>query len=225
MTSSAAPPPEIQSRPEQDLVPISALNHYLFCDRRCALIHTEGIFPVNHFVAEGNRIHERVDEPGLVTRRGCRSVRALSLYSERLGLSGRADLVEFWPAGNHEEPRPVDYKRGPRKSWDNDQVQLCAQGLCLEEMFKTPVFEGSIYHAQSRRRTVVQFTPALRALTERTVERVRQLLASGEIPRAVYRPRCHGCSLEPVCLPQETGLSDRYTRYLREVFRPGKERL
>lgn len=206
---------------ERLLVPISALNHYLFCDRRCALIHIEGVFPTNEFVAQGNQVHENVDAFGYTNRRGCRTVRALPLFSDRFGLTGRADLVEFWPLpGGGEEPRPVDYKRGRRAQWENDRVQVCAQALCLEEMLGTPVRQGSIYHALTRRRTRVDITPELRRTTLAVIEQVRELLAAGEIPPAVYRARCHGCSLEPICLPRQGPYSDRLTRYLRGVFRP-----
>jgi len=206
------------------LVPISALNQFLFCDRRCALIHTENVFLTNEFVAQGNRVHENVDVLGYTNRRGCRTVRALPLFSDQLGLTGRADLVEFWPLpGGGEEPRPVDYKRGRKAAWENDRVQVCAQALCLEEMLGTTVHQGSIYHALTRRRTRIDITPDLRQRTLETVGRVRELLLSAEIPEAVYRARCHGCSLEPVCLPRQSGQTDRLTHYLRGVFYPKAE--
>lgn len=209
---------------ERLLVPISALNQYLFCDRRCALIHTEDVFLTNAFVAQGNRVHEKVDVVGYTSRRGCRTVRALPLFSDQLGLTGRADLVEFWPLpGGGEEPRPVDYKRGRKAAWENDRVQLCAQALCLEAMLGTTVHQGSVYHALSRRRTRVDMTPELRRLTLETIGRARALLASGVIPLPVYRARCQGCSLEPVCLPQQSGHADRLTHYLRGVFHPKAE--
>lgn len=209
---------------ERLLVPISALNHYLFCDRRCALIHLEGVFLVNEFVEQGFRIHARVDEPGYLERRGCRTVRAMPLFSDRLGLTGRADAVEFWPLpGGGEEPRPVDFKRGRTGRWENDHVQLCAQALCLEEMLGTRVTQGSIYHASSRRRTVVHFEATLRDQTERVIASVRELLAAGRVPPPIYRPRCHGCSLEPACLPRQTGEADVFMRYMRRIFAPEPE--
>ncbi|MCC6381679.1 MAG: CRISPR-associated protein Cas4 [Dehalococcoidia bacterium] len=206
---------------ERLLVPLSALNHFLFCERRCALIHSENVFVTNAFVAQGNRVHERVDVGGYANRRGCRTVRALPLFNDRLGLTGRADLVEFWPRpGGGEEPRPVDYKRGRRAAWDNDRVQLCAQAFCLEEMFATTVRSGSVYHALSRRRTRVDFTADLRRLTVDTIAAVRRLLASGAVPAPVYRPRCHGCSFEDSCLPAQSPHADRLSRYLRDLFQP-----
>ena len=219
MAGSAPRAPE--DGDERLLVPISALNHYLFCERRCALIHSEGVFPENRYTEQGHLVHERVDTPGYRERRGCRTVRALPLFSDRYGLTGRADAVEFWPAGSGEEPRPVDYKRGRLSRWENDHVQLCAQALCLEEMFSCIVKEGSIYHVSSRRRTRVEMTPALRERTVAVVEETRGLLASGRIPPPEYRARCHGCSLEPVCMPQQSGHADNFMRYMRELFMPG----
>jgi CRISPR-associated exonuclease Cas4 len=203
------------------LVPISALNHYLYCPRRCALIHTENTFPTNAFTEHGSAIHQRVDQPGYRERRGCRTVRALPLYSDRYGLTGRADIVEFWPTPDgREEPRPVDYKRGKAARWANDRVQLCAQALCLEEMFGVPVVKGSIYHALSRRRTTVQFDNVLRELTARVIAETSALLESGAIPGPIYTPRCHGCSFEPTCLPQESGATDAFMAYLRFLRHP-----
>jgi CRISPR-associated exonuclease Cas4 len=203
------------------VVLVSALNHYLFCDRRCALIHTEGVFPVNEFVEQGNRVHAAADTPGYRERRGCRTVRALPLFSDQFALSGRADIVEFWPRDGREEARPVDYKRGKGAGWENNHVQLCAQALCLEEMFATSVVQGSIYHALSRRRSVVWFDAELRRRTVQVIGAARELLESGRIPPPVYRARCHGCSLEPVCLPRQSGKADAFTRYMRRLFAPG----
>lgn len=230
-TPSLPPPPEpltgSQDRDgDEELlpVPVSALNQYLYCKRRCALIHLEGIFPTNAFVEHGNAIHQRVDQPGYRERRGCRTVRALPIFSDRLGLTGRADIVEFWPTpSGTEEPRPVDYKRGKASRWVNDHVQLCAQALCLEEMFRVQVTKGSIYHALSRRRTTVHFDAVLRELTVRVIEEVRALLLAGTIPPPVHTVRCHGCSFHPVCLPEQTAQSDHFTAYLRQVTHPPVE--
>jgi CRISPR-associated exonuclease Cas4 len=209
---------------ERLLIPVSALNHYLFCGRRAALIHTEGVFIVNEFVEQGTRVHTRADTPGNLERRGSRTVRALPLFSDHLGLTGRADIVEFWPrTDGTQEPRPVDYKRGRKASWENDHVQLCAQGLCLEEMLNMAVEQGSIYHALSRRRTNVSFTPKLRQRTVEVIGELRALLESRVVPEPVFRPRCHGCSLEPVCLPRQSGQTDEFTRYMRRLFHPERE--
>lgn len=148
----------------------------------------------------------------------------MPLFSDQLGLTGRADVVEFWPLPDGaEEPRPVDFKRGRAGRWANDHVQLCAQAICLEEMMGVPVRQGSIYHASSRRRTVVHFDASLRRLTVEDIMAVRDLLESRRIPPPIYRPRCHGCSLEPVCLPRQRGEADTFMRYLRRVFAPEVE--
>jgi len=205
---------------ERILIPISALNHYVFCGRRAALIHTEGLFPRNEFTAEGDLVHRTADEPGFRGRRGCRTVRAMPLFSDRLGLMGRGDVVEFWPRHGGEEPRPVDYKRGTASSWSNDHVQLCAQALCLEEMLGVAVEQGSIYHAASRRRTVVHFDADLRSRTLGTVADLRALLASKLIPAPTFRPRCRGCSFEESCLPEQRDDSPDLARYMRLLFAP-----
>ena len=205
------------------LIPISALNHYVFCQRRAALIHTEGLFPRNQFTVQGDIVHRAADEPGYRERRGCRTVRAMALFSDRLGLTGRADVVEFWPRTSGDEPRPVEYKRGKASSWANDHIQVCAQALCLEEMLGVTVEQGSIYHAASRRRTVVHFDAELRELTRRTVNALRALLTSNVIPAPIYRPRCHGCSFEPTCLPEQGDDSPGLARYMRRLFAPPEE--
>ena len=207
-------------REERILIPISALNQYVFCARRAALIHTEGLFPRNQFTAEGDLVHQTADEPGYRERRGSRTVRAMPLFSDGLGLTGRADIVEFWPRPAGEEPRPVDYKRGGTSSWSNDHVQRCAPALCLEEMLSVAVEQGSIYHASSRRRTIVHFDADLRSKTLRAIADLRALLISRLIPAPIFRPRCHGCSFEVTCLPQQRDDSPGLARYMRSLFAP-----
>lgn len=212
-----------QGEDELLVLPISALNHFLYCPRRCALIHIEGVFPRNAYTDEGDLVHTHADEPGYRERRGCRTVRAMPLFSDRLGLNGRADFVEFWPSGGGEEPRPVELKRGKERRFANDDVQLCAQALCLQEMLGRPVRQGSVYHAASRRRRVVAFEPDLRVRTEGAIAGVRALIASGKIPPPVLTPRCHGCSFESDCLPGEQDDSREFGRYMRELFRPPED--
>lgn len=201
------------------LIPVSAINHFLFCERRCALIHVEGVFQENAHTLEGAFLHERADTPGVENRPGVRIVRALPLFSRRLGLTGKADIVEFHkqPDGS-EVPLPVDYKRGPRRKWDNDDAQLCAQALCLEEMLATPVPAGAIFHAASKRRREVPFTPELRAMTETAIKHVRVLIASGRVPPAVLKPRCDGCSLRGVCMPEITSNGGLVFRQMESLF-------
>ena len=192
---------------EEEPLPLSALNHLLFCERRCALIHIEGVFVENAFTLQGGLLHETADTPGYETRSGVRVVRALPLYSRRLGLSGKADIVEFTggPRGRA-TPCPVDYKRGARRRWDNDDVQLCAQALCLEEMLNVDVPRGAIFHAASKRRREVEFTPELRDGTIEAARRLHELVRQARVPPAVLMPKCEGCSLKGICIPE---LSER----------------
>lgn len=200
--------------PEESLLPVSAVNQFVYCPRRCALIHSDGVFAENAATLEGRFAHERADTPGAEEREGVRVVRALPIFSRRLGLVGKADIVEFHAAAGGEAPYPVDYKRGPRRSWGNDDAQLCAQALCLEEMLGVRVPRGAIFHIVSRRRREVEFTPDLRAATEEAVAGARALLGSGALPGAVLSPRCDGCSLRPSCLPEAVADPGRIARYL-----------
>lgn len=219
----SSPPGDVPDGREPLVLPISALNHFLYCPRRCALIHTEGVFPRNQFTEEGDLAHAHADDPGYRDRRGCRTVRAMPLFSDTLGLNGRADFVEFWPHDGGDEPRPVEVKRGRFRRFENDDVQLCAQALCLEEMLGCPVVRGSIYHVLSRRRRPVEFDAELRARTIETVGAARELLQSGVIPPPVYSPRCRGCSFEDDCLPKENDHAPGFARYMRSLFRPPED--
>ena len=185
-----------------DSLPLSALQHLLFCERQCALIHLERLWEENRFTAEGRVLHEKVDEGRGESRPGIRITRSLQLRSEVLGLHGVADVVELHlrPDGRW-QPFPVEYKRGKPKVHDADLVQLCAQAVCLEECFATPVPEGALFYGQTRRRLDVVFDEGLRELTRRTAARLHELIASGVTPRAVREKKCEACSLLEVCLP------------------------
>lgn len=185
-----------------DPVSISALNQYVFCPRRCALMHIDGIWRDNEHTIIGSLLHDHADEPGYETGAGVKFLRALPLFSQRYGLSGKSDIVEL----HGDKPIPVEYKKGKRRKFENDNVQLCAQALCLEEMFSADVPHGYIYHAASKRRREVTFDPRLREETEKTIVAVRELISSGRIPAAVLAPRCDGCSLRAICLPEITGI-------------------
>jgi len=196
---------------------ISALNQYVFCPRRCALMHIEGIWSDNEHTTVGSLLHDHADEPGYETDGAVTLLRALPLYSSRYGLVGKADIVEM-RAG---VPAPVEYKKGKRRQFENDDIQLCAQALCLEEMFGVAVTEGCIYHAASKRRRKVVFDEKLRSETLQTIDAVRRLLADIHVPPAVLKPRCDGCSLYSICLPELTGAgasAERQERYQRQLF-------
>ena len=182
-----------------EALPLSGLQHLAFCPRQWGLIHLEQVWVENRLTAEGHLLHERADLPGQTRRHDLRIVRGLSLDSRRLGLSGRADVVEFRP-----EPFPVEYKRGKRKPDDCDVVQLCAQALCLEEMLGCPTPRGAIYYGQPRRRIDVEFTQELRRRTESLAAEMHRLYRMRQTPAAEPGPHCRSCSLVDVCLPQST---------------------
>lgn len=183
---------------EDDLLPISALQHLLFCERQCALIHVDQVWAENLFTAEGRVLHERAHEASGEWRDGVRIVRGLRLRSLRLGLIGIADVVEF----RKDVPFPVEYKRGKPKTNACDQVQLCAQAICLEEMLDCDIETGALFYGKTRRRKDVAFDAELRALTEKATQRLHVLIQAGEIPSAIYEPKCESCSLKDTCLPE-----------------------
>lgn len=206
---------------DQEPVLISALNQYVFCPRRCALMHIEGIWRDNEHTVAGTLLHDRADAPGYETGEGVTVLRALPLTSARYGLAGKADIVEVRSDGfGNDVPAPVEYKKGKRRRFDNDDVQLCAQALCLEEMFACEVPVGYIFHAASKRRREVLLDWRLRSETVRVIEAVRQMLIQGVTPRAELKPRCDGCSLRGVCLPEISGvvMSPDYERCRKELW-------
>lgn len=184
----------------EERIPISALNQYAFCPRRCALVQIEGIWAENEHTILGGLLHEQVDKHGYETIRGAKVLRALPLYSECLGLIGQADVVEL----RDDEVIPVEYKKGRRRRFENDDIQLCAQALCLEEMFSTRIAKGFIYHAASRHRRELIIDEQLRRRTVDVIAAVRQMLSSGRVPAAEFKPRCDGCSLRRICMPEIT---------------------
>lgn len=192
---------------EDDLLPISALQHLLFCERQCALIHVEGLWAENRLTVEGRHLHERADSGAAESRPGLRVERSVAVRSLRIGLTGKADVVEFHRAvdGGAERVVPVEYKRGRPKLDESDRVQLCAQALCLEEMLGVAVEAGAVFYGQTRRRLDVPFDAELRARTEDAARRFRFLVTSGTTPRAARMPKCSGCSLIDLCLPDAQG--------------------
>lgn len=204
-----------------DPVPLSALNHWAYCPRRCGLIHMEGEFTDNIHTARGNAEHERVDRVAYETlKSGARAEFALPVWSDRLGLIGKCDAVEFWPDGT---VYPVEYKHGPKRKWLNDDLQLAAQALCLEDMLGRPVTHGAIFHASSHRRREVTITPVLRELVVETVGAIRAMLAVGALPPPVFDARCKECSLKEICQPEALAGRDRLKRLAAELFAPDGE--
>lgn len=196
---------------EDDLLPISALQHLIFCERQCALIHIEGLWAENRLTVEGRHLHEKAHDGSSEERAGVRIARGLSLRSFTLGLVGKADVVDF--RGLDRTPFPVEYKRGKAKKHDADKVQLCAQALCLEEMLATHVPAGALFYGRTRRRLDVVFDKPLRDLTKRTAERLHDLISSRRTPAAVREPKCDSCSLIDLCLPDAMSQRRSATKY------------
>jgi CRISPR-associated exonuclease Cas4 len=201
-------------------VPISALQHFVYCQRQCALIHVESIWDENVFTLRGSRRHARADNPGRTFENGIRSERGLPLWSDLLGLVGKADVVEFHPDGGIV---PVEYKSGPLRRSLADDVQLCAQALCLEEMCASSIDTGFVFSLRSKRRREVHFDVALRLQTRETIDAVRILLSeAGPLPPAANDRRCRDCSLNDACVPA-TMESARLNWHNRRLFMPDIE--
>jgi len=216
---------------EDDLLPISALQHLAFCERQCALIHLEGIWQENQLTAEGRDMHDRAHDADVEVRPRVRIVRGLRLRSLRLRLTGQADVVEFQAADDLSgegslavkltgvsgwwRPYPVEYKHGRPKANRCDEIQLCAQAMCLEEMLQTSIVEGALYYGKPRRRTAVKFAEPLRAETEQLAARLHQLIGCGRTPPAIYEPKCRRCSLIEACMPDATDGSRGVAQYVR----------
>ena len=242
-------------------IALSLLNDHLYCPRRAALKVVEGWRSANEHTNRGDIVHEHADLAGYEVVKGVTLLRALPVWSERLGLNGKCDIVEATaPAvdlrfqisdlklraatgptadlksqipnlrsgGTPAALLPVEFKLGKRRQWANDDAQLCAQALCLEEMFGIPVPRGAVFHADSKRRREVEFTPELRARTEKAIAELHALLEQSQIsnlkseipplPAAVLKPACEECSLFDICLPKATGDNSRAEKLVRQLF-------
>lgn len=203
-------------------VPISALQHYLYCPRQCALIHLEQLWAESRHTAEGRVLHERVDQQHVERRRRVRSVTAMPLVHEVLRITGIADLVEFHRDDGREAERilPVEYKRGRPKNHRADEVQLCAQALCLEAMLKQEIEAGALFYGETRRRVDVPFDSALRDLTAHTIAATHEMLSRRITPSAEYdKRRCDNCSLLDLCQPRLLGRRTSVAAWLDEQLR------
>jgi len=200
---------------DSELVMISALEHWAYCPRQCALIHLEQTFDENIYTLRGRMEHDRAHEEGVEREGEVRIERGLPLWSRRLGLVGRADVVEFQGA----VPYPVEYKHGVRRRRMAADLQLCAQALCLEEMTRERVPKGAIFHQGSRRRREVIFHQALRQQVEEAVRAVRALLQSERLPPPVNDARCDDCSLKESCLPSIVAETSRLASLRTRLFR------
>ena len=221
---------------DDDLLPISGLQHLAFCERQWALIHLEGQWAENRLTAEGKVLHERVEGGDRESRSDVVITRSIQLRCLRLGLVGKADVVEWRcvepKAGvdvagvplpgkvGHWKPFPIEYKRGKPKTSRIDEVQLCAQALCLEEMLEIRIQQGALYYGKPRKRTDVAIDEGLREKTKSLAERMHELFKAGKTPKARYDSKCKNCSLLDRCLPKVTG-TGKVARYLdKEVFTP-----
>ena len=194
---------------------VSALEHWSYCPRQCGLIHVEHVWDENLFTVRGEIAHQRADEKTTRAERGRRVERALPIWSDTYGLQGRADVVEFEADGR---PFPIEYKSGKRRPDRHSAMQLCAQALCLEEMFGTEVPQGAVFFVASKTRVTVQIDCGLRELTHRAIDDVREMLASGVLPPAHFDRRCRDCSLIDACLPQTLGRAGKIRS--RALFAP-----
>lgn len=205
---------------EEDLIMISALQHYVFCPRQCALIHIEQVWTESGLTAQGRIMHERVHEAGDESRGAVRITRGLPLRSLRLGLVGVADVVEFHKTKQgFWQPFPVEYKRGKPKPDNCDAVQLCAQAICLEEMLDVVVPQGALFYGRTQRRADVVFDEALRKETEETAEKARALIASAVTPSPIYAKRCASCSLVSECMPKRMEKQSSVRTYVRRMVK------
>lgn len=194
----------------EDYVALSGLQHVIFCERQAALIHVERTWRENTATTLGRIVHERADTPGRDHRRGVRIARAVPLRSDCLRVIGQADTVEY---ADDDRPFPVEYKRGRMRHALADQVQLCAQAMCLEEMHLVTVPRGALYYDASNRRVAVEFTRSLRQQTQMAAARLHDLVLLAEVPRASYGNKCRSCSLEARCLPDVSARPHRAFKY------------
>jgi len=218
---------------EDDLLPLSALQHFLFCDRQAALIHVDGAWADNALTVEGHDLHRTVDAMGQENRSGVMVRRGLSIRSWRLGLSGKADVVEFRPAfrehdgcsvPGHEgrwDVVPIEYKRGKPKAHRADEVQLCAQAMCLEEILGGRVVSGELFYGRTRRRHPVPFDSDLRLLTEESAKALHAMIRSEAVPVRAYAAKCRQCSLLSICLPPRRSGPRSASAYLAAALQDG----
>ncbi len=203
-----------------DVLAISAIQHYAYCPRQFALIHVEQTWADNRFTAEGEILHQRVDAGEPEQRGAVRFERAVQLRSKRFGLVGKMDLLEVERTDGDLIYRPVEYKRGKPKVHNWDRVQVCAQALCLEEMRNVQISEAAIWYWETRRREIIQLDATLRNDTEQVIQSARQLIQSGHTPEPTSETkRCKACSLMDVCEP-DVFRRDRSSAYIRMMFEP-----
>ena len=229
---------------QDDLVPLSALQHMVFCERQAALIHLEGLWEENTLTVQGRQLHEHVHEEGAIMLHDIRTVRNLKVRSLQLGLTGATDVVEFTRVEEESsdeilnfprhivtlagesgfwQPKIIEYKRGKSKTDRSDEVQLCAQAICLEEMLGIDIRESYLFYGQPRRRQFVLLDEILRELTAQTAARFHEMITTGKTPTAVYNKKCKSCSLLELCMPKTTGAKRDVRKYIETSIFAGGE--
>jgi CRISPR-associated exonuclease Cas4 len=203
---------------EDELLPISALQHVVYCERQAALIHVERLWKENLHTVEGRHLHERVDAEEDETRGSRRILRGVAIRSFELGIAGVADVVELRSAGADLRPFPIEYKKGKPKRHRADEVQLCAQALCLEEMLGVSVPRGALFYGKPRRRMDVELAAAIRELTREATQRLREIVITQTTPPAQFGPKCRDCSLLDICRPKAAERSA--LTYLTRLMQP-----
>ncbi len=204
---------------DKNLIPISALTHYAYCPRRCALVHIEQMWEENMFTAEGRIMHEHVHDEGNESRGDVRIERGVALRSLVLGLIGKADVIEYYLQDDGTwQAFPVEYKRGKPKPDHSDKIQLCAQAMCLEEMLNVHISAGALFYGKTRRRLDVAFDEALRQETSEAAQLTHKLIESGRTPKPVYVKRCENCSLFAECLPRTIQKKRTVASYLKRML-------
>jgi CRISPR-associated exonuclease Cas4 len=224
---------ELSTDPNDNLLMLSGIQHIAFCERQWALIHIEQQWAENVQTVEGHHLHAKVDDPMESDRRGdIIALRSVSLTSYTLGLYGRADVVELIKSTGDETENtivinekpgrwkvtPVEYKRGKPKTDERDEVQLCAQAMCLEEMYGIHLEGGFLYYGETRHRHDVEFSEQLRTLVTKFAKRMHELFENGQTPPPVYKPHCRSCSLLDVCLPKSSVGLQSVEEYLKTIF-------
>lgn len=199
---------------QPDPIMVSALEHYSYCPRQCALIHLEHVWDENVYTMRGRDVHERVDEASSHETAGVRVERALPIWSKRLNLTGRADVVEFHDG----VPYPVEYKSGRHRKGHHEELQLCAQAVCLEEMLNIKVDKGALYWHGSRERKEVVLTEALKEKVGDIAAAVHEMLVTRHMPPPVNDKRCEDCSLREACLPNVAGNAMKNKKAVQELF-------
>ena len=200
---------------ESDLIAISALQHFIFCPRQCALIHLEQAWEENALTAEGRGLHTRAHSNSEESRPDCRKIFGMPVRSLEWGISGICDCVLETP---EDKFIPLEYKRGKPKIREMDTVQLCAQAICIEEMTGTKIEEGFIYYFRIKKRLHVNIDEPLRNLTKQTIKDIRAMLGSGKTPPPEYSKRCESCSLKDKCLPETVGKRRRVQDYMERMI-------